>query len=342
MISFYAKYLLYTLKKQLRKPSIWILILLFPICTYCFSFFSKGSEDDLKVSLYCEDSNELCSLVIDKLLERDGIFVFEKASSEEEVRSLVASGKAECGYIFDSKLLTNFRNGITTKQIKVVTSSSTTMSKIVDEIVYAELYEEYVYQILMDYLETKSPLTNLNPSEVMDLYRENLRGGGTFTFTYEGAFQTYQAVKEGLSKGVILGFLAIFMLLSGISGIISYSNNLDDKIYVNLTRTRRFPILLCEIVSPVLLTLLPAALCLHTLSYFTSGMYVLRFMLYALMIIVFCFLLFLILRKKMTILSILPFYLIGCMVFTPMFIDVTLFIPAFKPICYLFLPFYLI
>lgn len=336
----YALYLFFNLKRCLKRPAMLALLLLFPVFAIMYRSLGADHEQDLCVCVYAEQEDSFCEQLAEKLTQRDGVVTFIRTASEEELYHTVMTGDAECGYVFHAGLLDSLNEGKKKDLVDVVISAETTLRDVTDEIVYAELFEEYSLAILTDYLLQDDVLENPPLSEIEALYRENMTNGSTFAFDYTGAYSSYQGIRSGLSIQVLKGLCSILLLLSGFLGLLNYCVSAEAQVYCAVTKTGRKFLLLAELLPPVLLTTFAAIFSLFFTGAISDGRDLLRLFTYALLVLLFCALLYVVLRKRTIILFLLPFYLLGCLIFTPVFVDISTFIPALRPICLLFLPYY--
>lgn len=336
----YVLYLLLNLKRCIKRPAMLALLLLFPIFSWMYLSLGADREQGLLVCVYAEADDPFCEQLVQKLTQRDGVVTFVRSASEEELYHTVVTGDAECGYVFHTGLLDSLNKGNKQDLVDVVISAETTLRDVTDEIVYAELFEEYSLAILTDYLLEDNVLENPSLSEIEALYRENMTNGSTFAFDYTGAYSSYRGIRSGLSIQVLKGLCSILLLLGGFLGLLNYAGSAEAQVYCAVTKTGQKFLLLAEIFPPVLLTTLAAALSLFFTGALRSLTALLSLFGYALLVVLFCLLLYAVLRKKTIILFLLPFYLLGCLIFTPVFVDISTFIPALRPICLFFLPYY--
>ncbi len=333
-------YMFLNFKRCLKRPAMLVLLLLFPLFSLIYQRLGTDREQGLLVYVYAGSEDSFCTSLTQKLTQRTGVVTFAQADSEEALYHAVMTGEAECGYVFHSGLVDALNAGNKQNLIDLVISSETTLADVTNEIVYAELFEEYSLAILTDYLLADGVLENPSLSEIESLYRENMVNGSTFAFDYTGSYSTYHGIRSGLSSQVLKGLCSILVLLSGFLGLLNYSGNADAQIYCAVTKTGRKFLLFAELFPPVLLTTLAAIFSLFFSGISSGGAALLRLIGYALLVILFCSLLYVILRKKAIILFLIPFYLLGCLIFTPVFIDIATFVPALRPVCFIFLPYY--
>lgn len=339
--SFWYRYLILSVKRTLKKPFSILLLCLFPLITFLFLNFGS-QETGLYVAVHADAGDGFSQKLVSKLADRNGIYHFYQVDSKELLYQDVASGYAECGYVFPDELLDNLDAGRKKNLVDVVVSTSTTMSKITNEIVYSELFEEYSLCILEDYLTESGTLEGITDSEIESLYRKYLSNGSTFAFDFTGAYQDYHAIRNGMTEHTVTGMIGILILLGGFSGLFQYADDNKQKIYASIPASSKRLLALTQIACPLLLFLLAGGLCLVQIGSFTDTGSILRYLCYGLLVLLVCILLYPFLRFRMILLVILPLYLIGCMIFTPMFIDITLYLPKLAWISRLFITYYLL
>lgn len=179
MKSFIRNYRL-LFKAQLKRIETWLSVAMILAVTGIFASMNLPDSDNLTVMVYCDDGKFLGDFV--KLLEdSDSIYFFKQASSEEELKSAVTSGKAECGFVISEDYEQSFKKQ---KQKDVVTyycSSFTTKGEVAKETVYLALFK--VQSEI--YLENNMDELYVNPSKdisgaLSDTQRMYLEGDSLF------------------------------------------------------------------------------------------------------------------------------------------------------------------
>lgn len=343
------RYLFFCLKRTLKKPVNQLLLLLLPVLTILFLIFMENEQERaLQVAVYTEEENGFSADLRDKLVNREGIIQFYPCESEEALYLDVASGRAECGYILPGLLEENLNAGRKRNLVDLVVSSSTTLSGLTNEIVYSELFEEYSLIILQDYLQNDSAYRAVyaddplhSDAEIANLYRKYMANGSTFAFDFVGAYSDYSSVTHGLMLHSVTGLVGILVLLGGFSGLFSYAGDEKNSRFSHVPpKEKRILSLLC-LFCPVLLFGADGALCLMIGGYFTAPIMWGRFVLYGGLILLLCLVFRLFLRFRTVLSAIMTLYLLGCLIFTPIFIDVTVYLPFLKPFCRFFVVGYL-
>ena len=335
------RYFILSIKRTLKKPFILVLLCLLPLITFLFTH-ANTTEKELYVGVYTDAPSGFSYMLTEKLANRDGIYHFYIVSSAKQLYQDVASGYAECGYIFPAQLLDNLNQGKKKNLVDLITSSSTTMSKITNEIVYSELFEEYSLCILETYLSNDSPLENVTTAEIEALYREYLSNGSTFAFDIIEAYKDYSTLSTNITQHAVTGIIGILILLGGFSGLFQYATDHQNMLYANLPFAQTKMIAFIQILCPLVLFSLTGGLCLFQIGYFTGIGSLIQYLLYILLTLILCLLLYPLLRFRMMLVCLLPLYLLGCLIFTPIFIDISVYLPNLRWIGYLFITNYLL
>lgn len=343
------RYLFFCLKRTLKKPVNWLLLLLLPVLTVIFLLFmGNEKERSLQVAVYTEEETGFSANLRDKLVNREGIIQFYECESEDILYRDVASGRAECGYVLPGSLKEDLNSGRKRNLVDLVVSSTTTLSGLTNEIVYAELFEEYSLIILQDYLQNDSAYSALyantplqSDTEIANLYRKYMANGSTFAFDFTGAYSDYASVTRGMALHAVTGLVGILLLLGGFSGLFSYAEDEKNNRFSHIPlREKRVISLLC-LLCPALVFGAAGALCLTISGYFTEPAMWGRFALYGGSVLLLCLIFRLFLRFRTVLSAVMTLYLLGCLIFTPIFIDITVYFPYLKPFCRLFIVGYL-
>ena len=84
--------------------------------------------------------------------------MFSMISSEEDLIKKIQSNRLECGYVFHKNLRKELDRSHLKNLITVYVSENTTCTGILNELVYANLFEEYSLTLLQDSLTTAGHL----------------------------------------------------------------------------------------------------------------------------------------------------------------------------------------
>lgn len=328
-----------TLKRICKKPLFAGLLLLFPLLTVLF-LCSGSDENRLCVALYTESESGFSHELTQNLLSRDGVYHFYLADSEDDLQHDVLSGYAECGYIFPDQLLSQLDAGRKKNLVELIVSSNTTMDKITNEIVYSEIFALYAVCILDDYLADTLPASP-DPQEVHALYNEYMTNGSTFAFDFTDGFDDYSTIKQTMTSHMLIGLIGLLILLGSFSGLLQYADDEQKKRLEHVPFSHRKYIAILQILCPLMLFLCVGVVCLAITGYFQTPLQVLYYLRYGMLVFLLCLLMYPLRRFRLALLTMLPVYLLGCLVFTPVFIDISLYLPKLSWLSHLFITDYL-
>ncbi|MDE6686269.1 MAG: hypothetical protein K2K17_03010, partial [Lachnospiraceae bacterium] len=208
------------------------------------------------------------------------------------------------------------------------------------ETVYSFVFEDLALLSLEQYLADDSAVSTeydvlYDDAMIEELYQKYMLGDSTFHFEYEGSPEDYRLTATTVLLSPIRGLLSVLMLLSALTGAISYYRLVENPVFD--TRKVRVG---C-IVIPVLCTIPVMLLCIYFAGLGAGlGKEICLLILYAAACVIKTLILTLIIKKRVIFTSLLPLFILACLVFTPVFIDISVFLPALKPLSYLFLPYY--
>ncbi len=350
--------LFYMLFKQyIRKPECLLLLLSLPILTVLFSHVAKTQEQPIQAVCYIPSvTQEVLDAVADtdtalhadtaltslahKLSMYDGLYTFRLCASEREVYDAVAANRAECGYIFSETLYEELLSGNLKGLITTVASPSTTMLPVINETVYSLVFEDLALLSLEQYLADDSAVSAeydvlYDDAMIEELYQKYMLGDSTFHFEYDGSPKDYRLTTTTVLLSPIRGLLSVLMLLSALTGAISYYRLAENPVFDT------WKIRAACIIIPVLCTIPVMLLCIHFAGLSAGlGKEICLLILYAAACVIAVSLLTLFIKKRVIFTSLLPLYILACLVFTPVFIDISVFLPALRPLSYLFQPYY--
>lgn len=347
------------LKQYIRKPECLLLLLSLPLLTVLLSHLSKTEERPIEAVCYIPPiaaeipdgivesgtdtdfhAAETLASLADKLNTYDGLYTFRLCETEQEVVNAVAAGRAECGYIFPRDLYENLLDGNLRELITTVASPSTTMLPVINETVYSLVFEDLALLSLEQYLANDSAVSEeygvlYDNAVIEELFQKYMLGDSAFHFEYEGNPKDYRLTASSVLLSPIRGLLSVLMLLSALTGALSYYRLAENQVF-DTWKVR----IGCTSI-PVLCTVPVMLLCIRFAGLSAGfGKEFFFLLLYAAGCIVITLFLTLFIKKRVIFTSILPLLILACLVFTPVFIDISVFLPALKPLSYLFLPYY--
>ncbi len=339
--------------KRVGKHTLFLcLLLLFPIALFLLSQAFSGEEDSrIPVGIYLDTGDTLARTLCEKLTaSEDSLFSFSYTTSKEELLKAVQSNRFECGYLFEKDLGTELDRNRMKNLITVYTSENTTCTGVLNELVYANLFEEYSLSLLQDTLHkaghlpftadtvTDSLLPPVTKDTIEQRYRSHLTDGSTFRIEVvndSGADKTPTGTLAA-TRPLLRGLTAVFLLLCGFIALLATVRDKTNGLYTRIHGLRE---LLCTHLT-LLAYLLPSGLvCLialgvsHSFSQFGTELFAL--FCYFVAMLLFYSVLGALLRNHTLLCAAFPMVLLCTLVVTPVITDLSAFFPWIKAVRYI-------
>lgn len=345
-------------KRILKNIPFLLMLALFPVCLFLLSRAFGGEEDSrIPVGLCLSTEDPLAKNVCDKLVELDdSLFSFRLITSKEELLKKVQSNQLECGYLFEKKLGSELDKNRLKNLITVYVSAGTTCTGVLNELIYANLFEEYSLSLLQENLTEAGhlPFTDkaakefslppVTPDLVENYYRSHLSDGSTFRIQVEFVEDTVITPLSGTQTATVpllRGFTALFLLLCGFLALLTSYHDEKNGLYARLHGTPRF-------LAPRLTQLaylLPSG-AVSLLGLFVSGTgtgfgkELLALICYLMALLVFYGILGTLIRNHTVLCAAFPMVLLCTLVFTPVITDLSFFFPWMKAVRYILPAYY--
>lgn len=340
-----------------NKPFL-LLLLIFPLCLFLLSNAFHTEEDSrIAVGVCLDTKDPLADTLYQKLIVlEDSLFRFSPVATEEDLIRQVQSNQLECGYLFRKDLGKELDKNHLKNLITVYVSENTTCKGVLNELVYANLFEEYSLSLLENALTDAShlpfskkdaerfALPPVTTKDIEERYRSHLTDGSTFRFDVQFVSQKSEAAQTGTTATTVpllRGFTAIFLLLCGFLAMLTTYNDQRNGLYERIRGTGRF--LLPRITQ--LTFLLPAGVIgLIGLGITGSLQGFLRELValfcYILALLVFYTILASLIHNHTMLCAAFPMLLLCTLIFTPVIVDLSSFFPWMKLVRYVLPTYY--
>ncbi len=293
-------------------------------------------DEPLEPDEYKEDIQALTAILDHG--DPDSLFSFKGFDDMNEVRAGVASGDLECAYVIPEDLFERMRAGDKKNLIPVLTSPKSSMNALVNETVYAAIFDCLSGPIFLDYLKDRSALADMIPDliseeEILEEQASHQQDGSTFSFQYENTPRAHAVSRNAVLLSPLKGLLAVLILLSGFTGALTYYNAAEHPIYA------KFSVRVVMILAPMILCSLLAYLCIIFIPGLSSGNLLselCRLLIYQLICLIFLMLITTIIKGRSVIYAFMPVYLLSCLIFSPVFIDLGQFMPLMRSLKWVF------
>ncbi len=349
-----------TCKRYLKRLSFLLILLTLPAGTFFIRQAEKSESREIRIAL-CTTYGEACEDSLEQQLlehlvgeERNTLFRFYLCNSEEQVKAEVASRKAECGYCVSSGLREKLDEKDYKRSIQVYSAPSTVLASLSTEVVFASLMELYGKELLLDYIVEQERVEEAAASAGTDrrqlealageLYDKWMGNGSTFRFQYRQIGKG-EALKDErqpeISVFPVRGLVAVYIFVVGLYSAVMLG--LDEKkgLFLPVLHGKRRICCWAVLAAPVFLAslsglgALASGGCLQDIKreIGVMGVYLGAVCLFSYGVKAVC-------RKPQMMCCLIPLFLAGSLVFTPVFVDIRQFFPAWGWIERLFLPSY--
>lgn len=143
----YGKWIGMTVKRQLKRPSFYVLILGVLFLLYLTQNVILPKTENTCVGIFAEDS-WYGERIKEELLKKENGLVFVETSGAEELEQAVYRGEYDCGFVLPGALDNAVRDRDLDESIIYVYSTATTKGFVAKESVYAVLFQYLSEEIL--------------------------------------------------------------------------------------------------------------------------------------------------------------------------------------------------
>lgn len=343
-------------KRHLRRRAFLALLCLLPLAALALARLGGEEEREIWIAVCVtepeteEEKGEesLGERLMEELTRSSspgGMFRFYRCEKEEQLREEVASRRAECGYVISGDLERRLAQGNYRRAITVYSAPSTVAAGISQETVFAALAQLYDRTLFLDYVERGAAFEGLalSAEEAEETYERWRENGSTFRFEY--VYEEGGAGETGSSSAPpvirIRGLMAVLVFVSGLYGAVLLGEDEQRGLFLPLNPQERRLCALSCLAAPVVLSLLSGLLALAAGGELAgSAAETGRLLAYGMAVVLFSWLMKNITRTPRTLCCVIPFLVVGSLVFSPVFLDVGRFSQTAAKMGYLFLPWY--
>ncbi len=339
-------------KRHMYRLSFLGILLLLPAGTFLIRESRKEGEASIRIAVCAEQGKEgsLEQQLAKALAERpagDGLFQFYLCQDEQQVKDEVASRRVECGYVISQDLREKLDGRDFKRSIRVYSAPSTIAAQLSSETVFAAMIERYDLELFGRYVEGKLKETVESGEDAADLagrfYDKWKENGSTFHFQYEYVDwqgQTADDMPEAMVFPV-RGIVAVYLFVIGLYGAALSLADEKKGLFLAIPYGSRSLCRLAAMAAPVFLAAVSGMAALWTGGVVWRMDYEMAALAgYAVLVVAFSWILRLLCRREALICCLIPFFLVGSLVFCPIFLDIGKYIPEFEALGNLFLPGY--
>ncbi|BCZ44893.1 hypothetical protein psyc5s11_09600 [Clostridium gelidum] len=343
------RYLIITelfIKRLIKNPAFICMLIILPLLITMFSKVDTKEEKRIIVGIYHEEE-QLSKLICENLQDKDGYIKFLIYDNKAEMIEDVETKKLECAYIFPLDFQNRLDNYKIKKCITCIESPSTILSSLSDEVVFAGIIGEYGKNIAVDFAKENNIVVGdgaSNSENIARNYELFNTPEKTFSIDYkyiETDEGNSAGIKDGTNTYAIRGIVSVLILISGLFGAIKWFEDEKIGLYSSFNSEAKVIIGFISILAPTMLMAISGIITIYLSNTYTyMSIEIIAMGLYVLLVCGFSYLLKLIVKSGTDICVMLPVITIGSLIFCPVFIDASKFIPFISWINKLFPPFY--
>lgn len=328
-------------KRYIRRLSFLAILLLLPLGAVAARHFQEKGEQGIRIAVALEGEDALAQQLVDSLVNRSregegGMFRFYRCEDEQRVEAEVAARRAECGFVIYEGFQEKLDSGSFRRTIGVYSAPSTVAAALSEETVFGALMEIYNGDILERYVEESdifyplglpgSPERGKVKEEAAGLYGRRLRDGSAFRFEYSYLGQENGEAFSGNSPDSTVfplrGLAAVYLFITSLYAGVVLGEDEKKGLFLPLSYGHRLPCALASLAAPVVMAASSALLALWAGGSFGAfGREFGVMACYCLGLVILSWGLKVITPGPQILCAVIPFFIIGSLLFCPVFID---------------------
>ncbi len=357
------------MKRTIKKPAFLLLLLIMPLLSVLIDRLGQGESAGTETGIMLEgQEEEMRRKFLTILGEQEGMIRFRLYENEKEMRQDVERGELDCGVFLHEDLWKGLEDGAWQETITLYVTSSSNMTEIVKEKIASIVFTLYSERNYVNYIERSDAFKAEGQDSIADIvsfaqaaYEKHLLDGSTFSFLYQGqenrdgndSGKRQENVESGgkqqevwsvSSSFRLRGMLAVCIFLSGLSGLLTDVKDREEKRFLRLA-----PQTVTTMVNIWIPTVYTSAVTLFTLGVtghaaFGSigrpvggtggflwgiGKEIVSLLFYQFLIIVYCSIIRIVLRKQEAIAAAIPLLMLLCIVCCPVWVRLAAYLPLF-------------
>lgn len=322
-------------KRQMKKISLYVILLVMVIICVMVKYVADNFLVTIKIGVCNNDNTDTTKRLEESLYNHKGLIVFEKYDTEKKLKEDVQKGVAMGGYViskdFSERLISDDNDNVV-KEISTPNSFVISLSKelffsyMMREISYEKLVEDTISTGLFD----EVPENKLR-EKLKAYFEENLSNGSTFHVDYDRGADEFESGSFKIDtfdyiSPIIEGIVGLMVFIGGLCGTINYFDDRDKGSLILLRRFQKFMVKFIEILIPILIVSAVGIAILFMTGMSTDiGETLMRYVIYAFIVLVYCMILEGVMKKKIVFVSFIPVLVLMSLVFCPVFVNIESF-----------------
>lgn len=336
-------------KRLWRQPAYIGLLVLIPILGYAVSVMEQGERGGAAVSV-CVEEGAWSSQIADGLRREnaDSVLEFALCDDPETVEYSVVSGTADCGFVIPADIEERVMNGDWRKCITVYETAQSSITGMAKERISGVIFQLYSEQCYEDYM---GQISEDIVGFAVDAYEVHLADDSTFGFRYmnDDQYSQYSDDKSDTYDTAVFpikGVFAVVIFISGMCGMLEYDKDRQEKRFLRITPN--WLTYGVDVWMPTVFVSAAVLVCLWVsdgvrasggsfsiaalLSVWNVGVWfsqIGQLIAYQCIIVLYCSILSIILKRQETIAAAIPILSLGSLVCAPVFVNMGAYLPVF-------------
>ncbi|MCD7856073.1 MAG: hypothetical protein LUG66_10735 [Clostridiales bacterium] len=321
-------------KRYLKSPGFAAVLLLTVLGLFGLRFLGFGEDIKINAAIYSESEIDLQTFA-----DYEGGVKFTLFESLEEMEEAVISKKCECGYFFTEKLSESYSGDGLKGAIVCYKSPSTSFDKVVNEIIFSELFKGYAEDIGLS-LSAEKGFTD--EAAFKEAYSRFLNEDAVISLSYEYIEGSASEEANVSAFSYLRGILGIFIMIGALSGAFRAYKDQRNGILKTLPPYKKALLTYSYFVVPSLLCAAAVGIGLSLSGSFSPKKEIIDAFVFALSAAMYGALIYALLPGSKSLSAVLAFLPLACLIFCPVFTDISAIIRPAAYIQRLLIPTYYI
>lgn len=324
-------------KRQLKKISLYVILGVLILTCISIRYVARNFSVTIDIGVVNMDDGNVSEMIEKGLYEHDGLVSFVKYNSRSELMEAVQSGNAYGGYIIKEEFSKKLLEGETDNIIEALSTPNNIISGISNEMFFSFVMKELSYEELVkDTIDTglfKTLSEEQIRQQLREYYELNLANGSTFSLAYENTPKDYEGKFTSIDildyiSPVITGLTGLMIFIGGLCGSLNYYDDRKNGSLTLLKPAYKQLVAAIEIAAPVIIITVVGILILIGTGMETHiGAVAVKYIVYDLIVIIYCYLLKIIIRRKEIFVSFIPVLCLMSIFFCPIFTNIAAMSP---------------
>ncbi len=314
-------------KRLLKKTSFILVLCVIPIITLAMTMLAHEQSGILHILLYAEDKNDVtASEIINDILEKESVILFEKCEDVEKAYNDVKTGNADAVWIFNDNLQQKIDKFSLDRREKnafvtVIERETNVTLQLSHEELYGAVFPYISYSIFEDFLSTEVFTTDEITEEQVKYYYDTAVGGNNLVDFERARGDSTVENPANYLTAPLRGLLSLVVTLCGLAAVMYHQSDKENKIFDWLPKHKHIRYGFFTCFSAVFDSTVFIVIALIISNLFTGIREVLSAIVFVFAATAFCMLIGFITRKASVTGSITPFLMICMLVLSPIFFN---------------------